>query len=131
MTDPALSMRVEFRPHQSYAEIATAIDQCDIVLVPAGNTLHSERYRSPLKLFDSMARGKPIVAAGTAGNLQILVHKENAFVFRPLSPEDLAAQIISLAGDQPRAQVIAAKAMGAVSRVHIQGKGQKAPQPCC
>ena len=107
MENPAGSGRIELRPPVSYSEVAAEIDACDIVLAPVGDTVHSKRYRSPLKLFDYMARGKPIVAAGVPCHLELLQDGVNARIYRPGDPEDLAACIMSLVEQPQQAEAIA------------------------
>jgi glycosyltransferase involved in cell wall biosynthesis len=104
---PALKARVQIRPSVTYSEVTREIDECDILLAPAGNTVHSQRYRAPLKLFDYMARGKPIVAAGVPCHLELLSHGVNAQIYRPSDPRDLAAAICSLLEEPKRAEIIA------------------------
>ena len=106
MEDPARLRRIELRPPINYSEVMAEIDACDIVLAPAGNTVHSKRYRSPLKLFDYMARGKPIVAAGVPCHLELLQDGVNARIYRPGDPEDLAACIMSLVQQPQQAEGI-------------------------
>lgn len=110
MKDPILSNRIEFVPPIDYSQVKTEIDGCDILLAPAGSTVHSLRYRSPLKLFDYMARGKPIVAASAPSHKELLEDGVNARLYRPGDPTDLAAKIMSLAEQPQRAQAIAHKA---------------------
>lgn len=101
LRDTEVSGRVEIVPPVDYYEVADEIDACDIVLVPAGNTVHSRNYRSPLKLFDYMARGKPIVAANVPSHMELLEDGKNARLYWPGDTEDLAACILSLV-EQPR-----------------------------
>ena len=69
---PLVSTRVEIKPQVSYQNIVQEIDRCDVLLAPAGDTIHSLRYRSPLKVFDYMMRGKPIIAADVPSHREIL-----------------------------------------------------------
>jgi len=110
MIDPAVSGRAEILPPVHYSELAEQIDACDILLSPAGDSMHSRRYRSPLKLFDYMARGKPVIAAGVPSNKELLQDGRNARLYRPGDPEDLAACIMSLADQPGQAEAIARKA---------------------
>jgi len=87
--------------------VAAQIDACDIVLQPAGLNTHASRYAAPLKLFDYMARGKPIVAAGVPCHRELLQDGINARIYRPGDPEDLAACIMSLVEHPQQAEAIA------------------------
>ena len=70
--EPVLTSRIQVEPPVSYADVTAEIDSLDIALAPAGDTAHSNRYRSPLKLFDYMARGKPIVASDVSCHREVL-----------------------------------------------------------
>lgn len=105
--DHSIINRVELKPHINYPDIIKEIDGCDILLAPAGNTLHSIKYRSPMKIFDYMARGKPIVAAGVPCHLEILQNSVNALIYTPSMPNELAAQILTLAKNSHLAEAIA------------------------
>jgi glycosyltransferase involved in cell wall biosynthesis len=107
LKEPAISNTIEIVPPIHYSKIAGEIDDCDIMLAPAGNTVHSTRYRSPLKLFDYMARGKPVVAAGVPCHLELLQDGINARIYQPGNPEDLAASIMSLIEQPQQAESIA------------------------
>lgn len=105
--DQSLSDKVELMPPKNYSEVQKEIDACDILLLPAGEAVHSRKYRSPLKLFDYMARGKPIVAAAVPCNLELLHHEKNAYIYEPGNAHELAAFIVKLVNHPQRAEAIA------------------------
>lgn len=92
--------RVECVGAVPYAQMAEEVDRCHLALVPAGNTVHATRYRSPLKIFDAMLRGKAILAADVPCHRELLSEGENAVFFRSGDPKDLANRILALA-DHP------------------------------
>lgn len=96
MENPSLLKKVELKPSVDYSAIMAEIDACNILLLPVGDTIHSRKYRSPLKLFDYMARGKPIVAAGVPCNCELLHHERNAFIYQPGNPHEIAALILKI-----------------------------------
>jgi glycosyltransferase involved in cell wall biosynthesis len=96
MEKPSLLKKVELKPPVDYSAIMAEIDACNILLLPAGDAIHSRKYRSPLKLFDYMARGKPIVAAGVPCNLELLHHERNAFIYQPGNPHEMVALILKI-----------------------------------
>lgn len=102
--------RVEVRGPVPYAQMAAEIDACQIALAPAGDTLHAMRYRSPLKVFDAMLRGKPILAADVPCHREILRPGETALFFRSGDPADLAAKALALAADPPQMEALARRA---------------------
>ena len=54
--------------------------------------VHIAKYASPLKLFDYMARAKPIVASKLPCHLDVL-NKENCKFYYPDDPKDLAKKV--------------------------------------
>ncbi|HZW03421.1 MAG TPA: glycosyltransferase [Anaerolineaceae bacterium] len=99
--------RVEVRGPVPYAQMAAEIDGCHLALVPAGASVHATRYRSPLKIFDAMLRGKPILAADVPCHRELLQADETAQLFRSGDPADLAAAVQALAADPPQMQRLA------------------------
>jgi glycosyltransferase involved in cell wall biosynthesis len=67
----------------------------DVALQP-----HVVSYASPLKLFEYMAMGLPIVAPNTANINEVLTHEENAFLFEPGDCEGLRKALVRLATDK-------------------------------
>jgi len=110
LNDADIVSKVELCSPVPYKDVATEIDACDIVIQPAGLNLHASRYASPLKLFDYMARGKPIVAAGVASHLEFLKDKVNARIYKPGDPQDLARCVKELIENPQQAQRLAQKA---------------------
>ena len=55
--------RTEFTGWQRPADVAALLVQCDILVLPNIRSTISERYTSPLKLFEYLAAGRPIVAS--------------------------------------------------------------------
>ncbi len=106
----AAAGRLELVPHLPYAQIAAEIDACHFALAPAGDGVHSTRYRSPLKIFDYLARGKPILAADVPAHRELLQEGRQALFYRPGDPRDLAQKILALAADPGRARALAAGA---------------------
>lgn len=68
----------------------------DVLVIPnkKGNIV-SERYTSPLKLFEYMASGVPIVASDLP-SLREVLNDDNATFFEPNDPKDLAEKLKSL-----------------------------------
>ena len=101
LNDPAIRTKVELVPPVPVGQVAEEIDRCDILLQPASDHVISLRYRAPLKLFDYMVRGKPIIAADVPCHKELLQDGVNACLYRYDDVEHLAACIKSLA-EQPR-----------------------------
>jgi len=80
---------------------------CDVCTIPWPWTEFSADYTSPLKLFEYMASGVPIVASDLPSMKEILRHGENAWLVRPGDPLALAEGIRILLSDRKRAESLA------------------------
>ena len=85
--------RVRFTGFVHRSEVAGLLEQADVLVMPHTTTPVSERYASPLKLFEYLAIGKPIVASDVSSTREVLRDGENACLVRPGDPEALAAGI--------------------------------------
>jgi len=80
-------MLVGHRPH---GEIPTWLRAADVLVIPNTSAESiSERYTSPLKLFEYMASGTPIVASDLP-SLREVLNDESALLVRPDDPAALA-----------------------------------------
>jgi glycosyltransferase involved in cell wall biosynthesis len=77
-----------------HAEVPAHLAAMDICVVP-----HSNVYRSPIKLFEYMARGRAVVAPRTEPIGTVVRHGENGLLFDPEDAADLRAQLARLAND--------------------------------
>lgn len=92
------------------AEIPRYIAAFDIALQPGVTP-----YASPLKLFEYMALGRPIVAPDTPNIRELLVDGETAVLFDPDDPKSLGSAIERLCGDAALRERIGANARAAIS----------------
>ena len=93
--------------HKPHYEIPKFLKSADILVLP--NSAISEESRtgtSPLKLFEYMASGKPIIASDLPSIREVVSEKEVVFV-RPDDPRALAQAIQGLVHDSERAARIA------------------------
>ncbi len=82
-------------PAQRFAWIA----QADICLLPLTSQAIATRYTSPLKLFEYMALGKPIISANVASIREVLNDGQDARLVPPDDALALAAALRELAAD--------------------------------
>jgi len=97
-----------FMPHH---EIIKYIKSADFLLLP--NTAQEERsakYTTPIKLFEYMASGVPIIASRVKSFEAYLQDGENAILFEPDNAKDLAEKIEGLLRDKELAQKILLRA---------------------
>ena len=107
---PLLRGRVHWLGHLPGGEVARALRASDVVLLPASPESRSQRYTSPLKLFEALASGVPIVAAPASSLASILTAGETAFLARSSSGADLARCVEEVLADPARARAVGARA---------------------
>ena len=96
--------------HKSHFEIPLYLKCADVAVLP--NSSKSEISRvstSPMKLFEYMASGVPIVASDLLSIREILSEK-NSVIVKPDSPEDLARGILGILKDTEKSKKIALQA---------------------
>ena len=91
-----LGARVTMTGLLNPGEVAARLADADILVLPNTETTLSARYTSPLKLFEYMAAGKPIVASRLASLEEVLEHERSALLVPPGDPAALAAAIETL-----------------------------------
>jgi glycosyltransferase involved in cell wall biosynthesis len=87
---------IEFRGFLAYKDVPNALHEADILLAPfqASITLSKDKttdigqYTSPLKLFEYMATGIPIICSDTPVIREVMTHKENCLLVSPTQIEE-------------------------------------------
>lgn len=85
--------RVTFTGLVARSEVTKYLEKSDVLVMPHTSTRVSERYASPLKLFEYMAAGKPIVASDLPAVREVLRDGENALLVKPGDAASLASGI--------------------------------------
>jgi glycosyltransferase involved in cell wall biosynthesis len=98
-------------PHTEMPEYLAAMDIC---VIP-----HSNAYRSPIKLFEYMAVGRPVVAPRTEPIALILRHGENGLLFEPENDENLRGQLRILICDLSLRSLLGKQAREDVFKKHL------------
>lgn len=91
-------------------EVPCWMRACDVVTIPWGWTEFSAYFTSPMKLFEYMAAGVPIVASDLPAVREILRHGANAWLVAPGDPGALADGICRILSDAALAGRLAANA---------------------
>ncbi len=86
--------RIIFTGAVSHDEVPAYLGAMDIAVVP-----HSNAYRSPIKLFEFMARACAVVAPRVEPVEMVIRHEENGLLFDPKSHTDMRMQLARLACD--------------------------------
>jgi len=108
-----------------HKEIPYYLRAADVLVLPnkKGDD-HSEKFTSPLKLFEYMAAGRPIVASDLPSIKEILNDK-NAIFFEPNNPELLALGIKKIFQDSDLAQYLADQALSDVQKYSWSARAKK------
>lgn len=102
--------------HHRPQEIPQYLCAADIVVLPNTATNRASRlYTSPMKLFEYMASGRPIVASDVP-SLREILNDENALFVSPDDPHAIAAGVQQLVQDPVKAKRIADRAMSEVTK---------------
>ena len=85
--------------HKPYDQIPSLLKAADILVLPnSAKEEISNRYTSPLKLFEYMASGRPIVASSLPSITEIL-NSKNAVLVKPDDVRSLMEGVIKLLDD--------------------------------
>ena len=97
-------------PRVSHKQIAKYLCSADVLVLPnkKGNET-SEKYTSPMKLFEYMAARRPIVCSDV-GSLREILDDSTAYIFKANDAGDLARAVIDSLGDVSEANKRVAKA---------------------
>jgi len=103
--------RVTFTGLLPPAAVAARLRQADVLTLPNPASAISSTFTSPLKLFEYMASGRPIVASDLPALREVLRDGENALLVEPGSPQALTAGILRIKHDAALGRRLAAQAM--------------------
>jgi glycosyltransferase involved in cell wall biosynthesis len=109
-----IAERVSFSGLVEPARVAELLTQADVLVLPNPASAISTRYTSPLKLFEYMAAGRPIVATDLPSIREILRDGVNALLVEPGDPIALASAIDRLLKDPELAARLARAALDEV-----------------
>jgi glycosyltransferase involved in cell wall biosynthesis len=94
-----LQSRVTFTGMVRPREVTARLEPADVLVLPNPATVASERYTSPLKLFEYLALGRPIVASDLPAFREVVRHGEDALLFEAGSAPALAAAVRAVIGN--------------------------------
>jgi glycosyltransferase involved in cell wall biosynthesis len=123
--DVGVADRVRFCPFVPYREVPRCLARASVAVVPLPDVLMSRYFTSPLKLFDAMAAGTPIVASDLESIREVLRDGQNSVLVTPDSPEALAAGIRRVLDDPTFARTIAATARAEVSQYSWERRAER------
>ncbi len=100
-------MGVRVVGHVPPTKVPVWLRAADVVVLPnSAQSIIGSRYTSPLKLYEYLASGRPIVASDVPAIREVIRDGETGVLVAPDDPASLAGGILSLLGDQLRADRI-------------------------
>ena len=102
--------RVTFAGQVDPPRVPALLRDADVLVLPNPPSRMSAAYTSPLKLFEYMAAGRPIVGSDLPSLREVLRPDENAVLVEAGDPGALAAGIARVLGDPGLAARLAARA---------------------
>lgn len=107
---------IEFLGSIGYESVPVELAQWDVAVAPY--TLMQDCYFSPLKLFEYMAAGLPVVAARTGQLSDMIRHNENGLLYPPGDIDALVAELYELHEDVVQRDRLAQAARRDVEQHH-------------
>jgi glycosyltransferase involved in cell wall biosynthesis len=105
------------------AEIRRYQRAADILVAPYHE--ESREYMSPLKIFEYMAAGAPVVASRLPVLGEVLEDESNCLLFEPNDPDELAASVTRLLGDTELRERLTARAREDVTAYDWQVRAKR------
>jgi glycosyltransferase involved in cell wall biosynthesis len=96
----ASARNVRFEGFVPNGLVPAYLSAADVVVIPSSGRFEHALAASPLKLFESMAAGRPIVATRVPALEAWLQHEENAWLVEPDSGGALADGVLALTRDE-------------------------------
>lgn len=95
-------------PHTEVSDWLSASDACLVLGTPRDE--YSFRYTSPMKVFEYLSSGRPVLASRTPALLSVLT-EEDCYFFEPDSATDMVRAIHELLADSSRTSTMAIQGM--------------------
>jgi glycosyltransferase involved in cell wall biosynthesis len=109
-SDRSVSNRVRFQGFVPPTELPAERTKADVFVIPLFDSTTARLFTSPLKLFESMASRRPIVASDLPSIREVLTDDVNALLVPPGDPAALARAIRRLTDDSSLSRRLAAQA---------------------
>jgi glycosyltransferase involved in cell wall biosynthesis len=121
----SLGDRVHFRGFVPPSELAAEVAQAHLFVIPLLDSTTARLFTSPLKLFEAMASGRPVVASDLPSIREVLAHEKNALLVPPGDSQALAGAIERLLTEPALGRALAAKALDHVTAFSWDARAAK------
>lgn len=108
--------QLKFVGHVPHAEVPVWTGACDILLLPLKPAFMQNIGAMPLKLFEYMASGVPIIAADLPSVREYLVHRQNAVLVDPENPSAMAGGVLEITENPETGRQMALQARADVQK---------------
>lgn len=102
--------RLVFLDKQPISDVPFWLKASDLLLMPHPKNEFYEKHVSPLKMFEYMSSGRPIIASKLKAIEEILTDGKTAMLTEPSNPRDLAHAISKALVDKKKAELIGGEA---------------------
>jgi glycosyltransferase involved in cell wall biosynthesis len=123
--DLEISERVAFRGYVPPTKLDEERRAADVFVVPLADSTMSRHFTSPLKLFEAMAAGRPIVASDLPSIREVLTDGSNALLVPPGDAGALAQAIKRLASDRELRADLARQASKDIAKYSWDERGRR------
>jgi glycosyltransferase involved in cell wall biosynthesis len=127
----ACGTKVMFLGHRPPAEVPRYLCAADVLAMPYAASLatatgeDTAAWMSPLKMFEYMAAGRPIVATDLPALREVLRHESNALLAEAGNVESLRDQIVRLLSDEAVAERLAKQAREDVAQYTWEKRAER------
>jgi len=119
-----LGSQTLFLGHQSQSDLGVMQKAADILLMPFPDKAHYRYFMTPLKMFEYLVAGLPIIASDLPSIREILT-EENSFFCRPDDIDSLMESIKEVLGNQTEANKRALRASADAKEYAWQKRAEK------
>ena len=117
--------RVVFTGQVPNSSVPLYLWAADVLVMPYTSQTPTVRYMSPLKMFEYMAAGRPIVATDFSVVREVLRDGETALLVKPDSAEALREGILELLRDSARSKSLASRCLEQVKEYSWTRRAQR------